>query len=72
MRTAPVAGLSIASGAKEVVAVSSIEIRAFERRDREQLTELVNAHVDGEGLAIRRVVGHNGMTGTERGWSRPT
>ena len=26
--------------------MSSIEIRAFERRDREQLTELVNAHVD--------------------------
>jgi GNAT superfamily N-acetyltransferase len=59
-RTAPVAGLSIASEPKEVVAVSSIEIRAFERRDREQLTELVNAHVDavvpGRSVSVNAVL----------------
>ena len=54
------AGLSIASETKEVVAVSSIEIRAFERRDREQLTELVNAHVDavvpGRSVSVNAVL----------------
>jgi hypothetical protein len=41
-----VGALSLASEPKEVVAVSPIEIRAFERRDREQPAALVNAYVD--------------------------
>jgi ribosomal protein S18 acetylase RimI-like enzyme len=40
--------------------VSSIQIRAFERRDREQLTELVNAHVDavvpGRSVSVNAVL----------------
>ena len=40
--------------------MSSIEIRAFERRDREQLTELVNAHVDvvvpGRSVSVNAVM----------------
>lgn len=40
--------------------MSSIEIRAFERRDREQLTELVNAHVDavvpGRSVSVNAVL----------------
>jgi GNAT superfamily N-acetyltransferase len=40
--------------------VSSIEIRAFERRDREQLTELVNVHVDavvpGRSVSVNAVL----------------
>jgi GNAT superfamily N-acetyltransferase len=40
-------------------AVPSIEVRPFHRRDREQLTALVNAHIDVvlPGLTVRRALG---------------
>src|SRR5215467_3315205 len=42
--------------------MSSIEVRAFHRRDRDQLTGLVNAHaaavVPGIGVSVSTLLGH--------------
>jgi GNAT superfamily N-acetyltransferase len=59
-RTAPVAASILMQPDARRSTVPSVEVRPFHRRDREQLTALVNAHIDvvlpGVGVSVNAVL----------------